>query len=227
MCAVQNTSLIEIQVYGKDKQLAADIANKIAEIYGDSRRERQTEYSKRGVDELQVQLADQNRKIEVAQSELDRLREQLNVTDSIVEGMNSTPIEPETVRRIEYDRTTALAKYVELDSLLSSLKGKTGEDQIQAVGAISFRFVGSILPNLLADRAQTQQSLVRLGIDLADGHPQMQQLRAMETKVQSQIEQAVDSVMQGLEVQTLAASNRWRVEARVNSAKDKDTRLLK
>src|SRR5437667_4779215 len=112
----RNTSLIEIRVYSdsKDKpaQEAADIANEIAKVYKDTRLELKKDMSKKGIDVLRNELADNDAKVKEAEAEVDKLRQKYNISDISPEGAYPySMLEPQTVRSLEEQRIRAEAEY--------------------------------------------------------------------------------------------------------------------
>src|SRR5439155_21748471 len=100
----RNTSLIEIQVYSEDRKEAAEIANKIADVYKESRQARTKGASTNSIAILTKQLALTETELRKAQAEMDKLRAEQGVAD-IDWGSQPQMVEPETVRRFEAERT--------------------------------------------------------------------------------------------------------------------------
>ena len=120
----RNTSLIEIRAYSEDKKEAAAIANRIAEVYQESRPEQKRKMSRDGIKVLQAEMEEQTEKVEAVQSKVDKLRNEFKISD-VGEGAFMTTLEPETVRKIERDRISAEGNYVQFDTLFKELKKKS------------------------------------------------------------------------------------------------------
>ena len=73
----KGTSLVEIGVRSDKPSEAAQIANKIAEVYGEIRRQRRQEVTASGIDVLKAQWTEQDKKLKVKQAELAQLEQQL------------------------------------------------------------------------------------------------------------------------------------------------------
>ena len=99
----RNTSLIEIRAYSDMKQEAADIANKIAEVYRETRKNARQELSQGGINALEEEYQKHHREVQVLQSEVDKKRSELKISD-VGDSFFQTTTEPETVRNIERDR---------------------------------------------------------------------------------------------------------------------------
>ena len=78
------TSLIEITVKNPNAQLAANIANAIAESYRNSRKDQWNQTHNGGIDAYQKRLDGERVKLNEKQSALDALREKLGVSERCV-----------------------------------------------------------------------------------------------------------------------------------------------
>jgi len=77
---VRNTSLIEITYFSEDKKEAKDIANAIAEAYQRYRLEQRKNFSEAGIESLKKSVKEQEAEIHSAQSNVDFLRVNLQVS---------------------------------------------------------------------------------------------------------------------------------------------------
>src|SRR6266496_3714339 len=77
----RNTTLIEIKVFSDDANEAADIANKIAEVYRESRLATWQERASKGLLALQSELANHTEAITNLQREVDDLKERFGISD--------------------------------------------------------------------------------------------------------------------------------------------------
>jgi uncharacterized protein involved in exopolysaccharide biosynthesis len=120
----RNTSLIEIRVYSNAKEIPPGrrptIANKIAEVYRDTRLELQTNRTVLGIKALKEELVKQDDAVKLAQGRVDELKQEYGISDYSAEGSTSALLEPETVRRLEAERVPLQASYVGISQLYSS-----------------------------------------------------------------------------------------------------------
>src|SRR5215204_7389934 len=99
---VRNTSLIEIRVYSEKPKEAAEIANKVAEVYQKFRLDERKKLSAGGITALEERFGEQEQKVSKMQKEMDVLREDLSVPDSVVNAdAPQILMSQETLRRIE------------------------------------------------------------------------------------------------------------------------------
>src|SRR5690606_6627320 len=78
---VRATSIIEITVYSPSAQEAAELANKVAEVYRQHRLEKGKSQVGNAIDTLKGQFEEQDKKVADIQAEVDRLRRELNISD--------------------------------------------------------------------------------------------------------------------------------------------------
>ena len=90
---VENTDLVEIRAWSsaKDKpaEEAAEIANKIAEVYVESRSRLDQELTRRGIKALELMLEPQNDEVRKAQAKADELRKKLSISE--IDVLPTTP----------------------------------------------------------------------------------------------------------------------------------------
>jgi uncharacterized protein involved in exopolysaccharide biosynthesis len=117
----RNTSLIEIRVYSNSKenpaQEAAEIANRIAQVYKETRLEVHGERAKRGIDALEDEFRSHDVKVRELQARVDELKGQYNISE-----IAGALLEPETVRRWSAELIPMEAAYIGQSNLLAKLK---------------------------------------------------------------------------------------------------------
>src|SRR5262249_2184829 len=99
---VRNTSVIEIRAYSEDRDEAARIANAVAEAYRDHRLQERERLMITGVKALEARYDEQQDKIHQTQSQLEKLRHELRISDA--DAQASAPIatfDAETQRRMQ------------------------------------------------------------------------------------------------------------------------------
>jgi hypothetical protein len=145
------TSLIEIRVYSEDKFEAAKLANKIAEVYRDSRLALRKESSGRGIKTLEEESQKQEAAVSNMQARVDTLKIELKISDSEAQtyGMMTTP-EPEILRKLEGQRIEARAEFTKIDNLYSNLTNMTRVEFKKAVAVAS--------PDLQLNELSVQQA---------------------------------------------------------------------
>lgn len=192
----RNTSLIEISVYSPDKKEAAIIANAIAEVYHDVRLGQRTAMSKGGLKVLQTRLTEQDQIVNTLQETVNRLREEIGVTDIDTPGISQT-MEPETLRRYEAMRVEAQGPYLEMGTLLSELQKQT---RAQLRKSLATAYPDQLLSSLLDQLSQAEQRLSTLIKDYGEQHPDVQRASALLATVSAQLDDRVDAIMVALQI---------------------------
>src|ERR1035438_9930132 len=120
---VRNTSLIEIRVMSEKPDEAAKIANTIAEVYKKHRQDQRKELSQGGIHALEERFQAQEEKVRAAQTNVDRLRKELNIADAMAAGDAPSPLmTADTLRKLEGMRIENHEQYVLQQTLLDELK---------------------------------------------------------------------------------------------------------
>jgi capsular exopolysaccharide synthesis family protein len=221
----RNTSLIEIRVLssGQPKpasQEAADIANEIARCYKANRLNLRSEAATQGILKLQEQLAKQKLEVTNAIAEVSRLREKYNISEAIAEGGPMTTLEPETVRRLEGERISAVAAYTQIQTLFTNLLAMS---RAELRTALPTAWPDSLLTELLLRYAHAEQELTTLKKDYSDEHPSLDRVKQLMKTIDGQIENKVSAILVGLKAK--ADSLKGEVDARtqqLDEAKKKD-----
>jgi capsular exopolysaccharide synthesis family protein len=117
----RGTSLIEIAVRNSDPKWAADIANKIAEVYKEYRKASWLGDRNRGIEGLRGSLITNQAALLVKQTNLDNLRSNLNVTEMENNPNAQASIIVETMRALENRRIDARWDYQDHSDTQSNL----------------------------------------------------------------------------------------------------------
>jgi capsular exopolysaccharide synthesis family protein len=194
---VRNTSLITITVYSEDPNEAAKLANTIAQAYHDHRLAKGKKLMTGGIDALKMQFDEQEQKVRQAQKEVDRLREELNISDADANGNSPAPqLEQEVVRQLQAQLIgfeTQLVKEGTALRKLEELSPDRRRDAIQtSVGP------DPELATLLGELNIAEQRLLSSQKDYAPDHPTYQSLKAMALDSSNRVTARVEGVMTGL-----------------------------
>ena len=112
----RNTKLIEISFISYDPNEAAKIANGIAKTYQEYRLEKRNQETLKGIEVLEQEYQDAEKKIQILQTNVDLLREKYKIEKDVEAGFDNggttlspipkptTPKEQEKLRK-EYERT--------------------------------------------------------------------------------------------------------------------------
>ena len=203
---VRNTSLIEITVFSDKPEEAANIANEIAVAYKRHRQDQRKEMSQGGIKALEDRFEKQEEKVRAAQTNVSRLRKELNIADVMASSDGPSPlITAETLRRIESLRIESQTEYTRQKTLLDGLKklkGQLGSDGLAQ--AIPSAVQDPLLGTLLEARIGTEQTLVRLQKEYGPQHAEVLKAKAGAEDLQNKITNRVDGIIGGLELRVNA-----------------------
>lgn len=202
----RNTSLIEIRAYSDVKQEAADIANKISEVYRDYRRSYREDLSKGGIAALEEEYQKHYREVQVLQAEVDKKRIDLKISD-VGDSFFQTTTEPETVRNIERDRVAATQQYMHLSGMLQQLKEIEKRDRKELRRAIPTALPDPHLERYLDDLAKAEQNYASIATDFSDEHHEVKRLMEVQATINRQIEERIDGILGGLQARVNAAKS--------------------
>jgi polysaccharide biosynthesis transport protein len=222
----RNTSLIEIHVYSDAKDHpadeAAEIANKVAEVYRQSRLSLRGELSTNGIRALESKLEAQNVTVSNILQKVDEMRKQFNISD-LPDMPGSVTLEPETIRKLEGERISAEAQYTGISEMLTSLKKLRDQGGNSLKKAILNAYPDPDLGKLMQDLWATEATFEKVGASLGPEHPQVRELAAMLKDLNRKVNDKIEGMILGLEVKVTSAKAAMDVlKTRVDQAKRND-----
>jgi uncharacterized protein involved in exopolysaccharide biosynthesis len=208
---VENTDLVEIRAWSsaKDKpaEEAAEIANKIAEVYVESRSRLDQELTQRGVKALELTLEQQNDEVRKAQAKVGELKWKLISEIRAFEEAVTSTLEPETVRQLEAQRTRAQANYnaiaeAELLETLKALRSAKDDRRLREVA------LNTTPDDELAGLVQTlwakEANLAKLSASYGPEHPEVRSEAATMADLDNKVNAKIEGIIAGLEVRVAA-----------------------
>ena len=222
----RNTTMIEIRVYSRNKAEAARIANKIADVYRESRLSERERMSERGIKRVEASLREQQEKVDDLQKELDKLKEQYRITDLMVDSYSVGTLEADAVRRTDNARTDVNRNVARVESTLTYLQ-KLDREGLRRVLPSLFRD-DVLLIDALQKETEAQARMVQLMSTLAEDHPDVKGVMRLLEKLNRNIEDRITGIVQGLEAQATAYRNELsQLDDMVKKATDEDLRRAK
>src|SRR5262249_15518646 len=196
---VRNTDLLQISVYDTNPQLAADIANKIVDVYQDKRVEEEKEILNRAVATMNEEVAKEQKRVDDAAAEMARIRDEEHIIDLNPEGTEDTqaPVNSIVIKQ-ETEVNDAETKVATLSSKLDQIEKLKGEDLVRMLSTLDIQdpTVQKILPNF--QDAMAQEAML-LNSGLGEKHPKVKAVRASREVFARQLEDQVSSVREALE----------------------------
>ncbi len=204
----RNTSLIEIKVYSREPQEAADIANAIYKAYKEWRLSSQMTNTFTGIQVLEENLNKQTATVKELQDKVDNERTRLGIAESAGDGPSyQASLEREMVSSLVQQLTYARSEYILYNTKLEELR-KLDEKTLRR--AILTALSGEeILPGLLKDLATVDQTLAKLRQDYTDEYPEVKRTIALQKEVESQIHDRIEGMLTGLEKHVVALKERY------------------
>ena len=224
----RNTTLIEIEVISEDKQEAADIANKIADIYKTSREKQRGDLRGRGINELKKKHKAKEVEIEIMQKSLSDMR----TTNSIPDLDDNSPLgtatlNTETLRQLERNRVEAQSDYLSVFTLVTNLASKSRAELRSSIATAIFP-PDSGLNELLSALAFAEQKLASALQEYAPDHPDVKRAQAVAELTSKQVDQKITGIMEGLETRVRQFKLRLEeLDAAVERAQKKGISLAK
>ncbi len=196
---VRNTDLLQISVFDRDPQEAANIANKIVAVYQEKRVQEEREILNRAVATMNEEVAKEDKKVEDAAAEVARIRDAEHIVDLNPEGMeDSLTAANSNVVKQEGEVNDAETGVAVLQSKLQQTENLKGEELMRMMPTLNIQdpTIQKILPNY-QEAVATEALLLNSG--LGENHPKVKALRATKAVYIRQLEQQVASVREALQ----------------------------
>ena len=219
----RNTSLIEIRVYSEDKQEAAKIANKIADVYRETRINLKRVNTTRGIKTLDEELAKADEKVKGQQTNVNILRERLQISDPDPTSSSTAPmptLEPESLRKWDTQRIEANARYEGINTLFTNLASLSRSDFRKAIQTAA---PDPHLANLMDKMTEAEVRLANLAAVYAEKNPDVVSVRNVIQALEKEIEDRLDGILVGLKARVIAQKAELdALAAAMQAAKAKD-----
>lgn len=217
---VRNTSIIEVNVYSKDKAEAAEIANKIAEVYKSNRDDLRKRLAEQGIKVLREKLAEHDALVDKAESNVNRiLKDQgLNVIHENQAGIMS--LETDTIRALEQQLIEIRGIYTKQQTRFAELKQIPPDLLRNALGPV---VNDEILSRRLEELSTAEKEFVAKSRDLGPQNPDYLRMQAVIQKINQQVDDRVKGIMLGLETDLKAQAAALTVtDAKLEEAKQRN-----
>jgi len=217
----RNTTMIEIRVYSRNKAEAAEIANKIADVYRESRLAEREKAAERGIAKIMDAITDQQTKVNEKQKQVDTLREKYNITDLMMDSYSQGTLEADNVRRLDMLRTDAANRLVKLEATLDKLKSLNGDELRNTLPTLYSQ--DPLLMDAMGKEAEMGQQLVRLQTTMAPDHPDVQSAQKLLNRIGRDVQNRIDGIMTSLQIQMATTKDEVaKLDQAISSAKEED-----
>jgi capsular exopolysaccharide synthesis family protein len=194
----RNTSLIEIKGFSDDPNEAAAIANKIAEVYRESRRAKWDEMSQGGLRAIEKEMTNQMNQMRDLQRKVDEEKNRLGITDiEVQQGYVSPTMDSETLRKIETARIEAAVEYARQKETYEQLTNYSRTELKRTMATVTQdTFLGHLLEELNLNEARFAEMATSLG----PKNPEVNGIREKITTLNAQIDAKLDGIKDGLKI---------------------------
>ncbi|MCS7063802.1 MAG: polysaccharide biosynthesis tyrosine autokinase [Methylacidiphilales bacterium] len=195
----RGTNIITITGLSEDPEEAARIANSIAQVYIDTRREDEKARASRGLKSLSEEIEKQRKVVAESRQKVEALRKELGI-DAVPGGLkNDTQLADVELQRksmmLDEARADAIARKVRIERL----KNMTTEQLLDTLPALNL--MDDNLIRLRQDQLDIESEITRLiSGGLGTDHPRVQAAQAKLRKVREQIMGMVEGKRNALEI---------------------------
>ncbi|WP_162914327.1 exopolysaccharide transport family protein [Taklimakanibacter lacteus] len=212
---IPDSKVISIKYSALDPKIAADVANKLAEIYVTSTRETQSEPTGRARDWLAEQIDILRRKVADSEAAAEEFRAQAGLLKGTQATLGTQELSElnSQITVAEAARTEAQAKAKAIRSML---------DDSGSVDASSDVLNSPFIQRLREQQIALQRNMAELSVTYLPGHPKIVAVRNELANVDQQIRNEAMKIVAGLEDQARIAQTREAsLRASLNAAKAK------
>lgn len=220
---VRNTSIIEVNVYSKDKEEAAEIANKIAAVYKANRDEQRLRLVEEGIKTLQEKLAEHNAAVHLANSNANQIMKEKGIDVTFEAQGTVQALITETMRDLDRAVLEQRTQYISKQTRYEELKNLPPDDLRNAIGVI--------VRDDLLDRGLERLNVARLDFiskskDLGTNHPDYKGMQATIAESSAQVDARTKAMMVGLGADLKSVKTTLdEVVAKLEAAKQKNREI--
>lgn len=215
----RDTSLIAIQAYRENAEEAAQIANEVAAVYRDQRLTAKRREIKRAVEALENELQKQQEKVDQAEEELQKIRQDMGVS-MIGQGSQGFSVDKMRLSQLEADRIAARVDMLVRKARLDQLEALQGEDLMNASAYIvSDATLSNIRSQLIDSDIALKLKLENYGVN----HPEVKRLQAGVDELKVKLNNALAGLKKGLRADYEVSKAKYEtLEAELDVVKKSD-----
>lgn len=192
----RDTTIMNISASTKTPQLSADIANELGRVYRDLRLQVGRKRVERAIDALSNEVQKQKEKVELAEEELERIRQEEGI-HLLGHDRFGSPSDAQQIVRLESDRISARVDMLVRKARLDELNELEGDALMEASAYIVADATLAGLRRTLID------SQVQLNLMLENGiygaqHPDVLRMQGAVNELKIQIAKALNGLKAGL-----------------------------
>ena len=193
----RSSSLIEINVFAQDPQLAADIANEVARVYSDDRIALATSEQREGLAQLRRELVSQESTVTKQRDAVEKLRKDLNISGVDLNARYSD-MEIETLRQMQNSLIALSVDAIGRKTRWERFKSISPDDRLGLVNAELIPDTN--IQNLLQAFLLGDQNVTKLKARLGEAHPDLISAVENRAKIKEQLESQLRGYESALEI---------------------------
>jgi succinoglycan biosynthesis transport protein ExoP len=198
--ADRNTKLIDITVYNEDKNLAASIANDLADSYKAYRLEQHRGQMQSGIEKLEEDYTNEENNIFLMQSNVDQLRMDLAINDTDPNATAPTPtITTEQLQHLNELLIEGESTYTRLDSQFAEFQNIQATNSTALGDVLLTINADGMLSDLLGKLHSNEQKIVQQQVLLGAKNPDLDAAISLSATLKDEIKERVNGIMTGLE----------------------------
>jgi polysaccharide biosynthesis transport protein len=202
----RNTKLIDITVVNEDKDLAARIANTIAQDYKEYRLEVHSNLMASGIEQLRVKYADEEAQIRTMQSNVEQLRQEFHVRDLDPMAVGPTPtLSSEQIQTLNEKLVEQKALCIKLETEFAQFRSIQSSNPAELPDVLLTVNPDTTLSDLLGKYHENQQRFVTESNYLGGANPDLTSTASLLGTLQGEITARANGIMLGIEGQVKAA----------------------
>jgi uncharacterized protein involved in exopolysaccharide biosynthesis/Mrp family chromosome partitioning ATPase len=196
------SSVIALDYSSGDSNLAAKIANKLADVYIDWQRESKLEQTKDATAWLSAQIEVLRKRV----AEAEETAEKFKSSAGLFSGTNNTTLNAQQLSELNSQVILAKAQKSEAEArarLIKKMLADKGD-----IDAMPEVLKSELITRLIDQRVQVQRQLAELSATLLPSHPRIKQLNSELADVRAQIRAEAAKIIKSLENEAEVASAR-------------------
>jgi uncharacterized protein involved in exopolysaccharide biosynthesis len=190
---IKDTRGIMIDFRCSDPKLAADAANKLAELYRDDLSQRTVSESADARAKLAPQIKKLAEEVAEAESEVTRFRGQSNIFDG---GRDKTGLNEQQLAELNGELTKVATVRAETEARAREAREIAARGAGETLPDVQ---KSQLVPRLVEQRVRVERQIAELSATLLPAHPRMKQLNADLAGLNRQIRTEVGKIVDGLE----------------------------
>jgi succinoglycan biosynthesis transport protein ExoP len=226
---VEKSRIINIDFLSEDPELAARVANAIADGYLVRQREAMQEQARSAGEWLSGEIDTMRKKVEDAEAKAEDFRSKTN----LLIGTNNTTLSAQQLGELNAQLTVARGQKADAEA-----KAKMIREMLRSGQSIESSDIlnSELIRRLAEQRVTLRAQLAEQSATLLDGHPRIKELKAQIADLDTQLRAEADTVARSLEndaklagsrVDTLTASlDQLKVQAATTNGQDVQLRAL-